>query len=237
MHMSALSRWVIAVSILCAGFSYADEKKPEADRKPPADKKADAEKKHEPTKEMLKPVNVATTDETLAKIESALSSYSEVQYLDTELTDVVNDLELRHRIDLSIDTEALTTVGKGADSTVTIQVRDVSLRSILNRVLKQHNLTWTVVDEGILITTPEENAKHLSTRVYSVADLGADEHATEYDELMHVITQSVDPESWREAGGPSGSIAKVSAKQSLVITQTYRNHYAIKKLLKQLAER
>jgi len=232
MHVPTLSRWVIAVSIVCAGYSYAAD-----DKKPEADKKADTEKKPEPIKERVKPVNVATPDETLAKIENALSSYSEVQYLDTELTDVVNDLELRHRVDITIDTEALSAAGKGPDSTVTIQVQDVSLRSILNRVLKQHDLTWTVVDEGILITTPEEDAKHLSTRVYSVADLGAADEAVDYDELTNMITQSVAPESWREAGGAAGSIARISAKKSLVITQTYRNHYAIEKLLKQLAEK
>ncbi len=52
-----------------------------------------------------------------------------------------------------------------------------------------------------------------------------------------MLVQSVDPESRRTNGGAAGTIAKVSAKKSLVITQTYGNHRAIAAILKQLAEK
>lgn len=179
----------------------------------------------------------APIEDVVAHIEKQLASKTELQYLDTTLGDVVGDLELRHKIDIQVDKDALTSEGKSLETVFNLQLRDVSLQSALNQLLKEHGLTWLVTDEVILITTKADAATRTSVNVYSVADLGDGDGNIDYDELTEMLTQSVDHESWRTNGGPAGTIAKLSAKKALVITQTYANHRIIAALLKSLAEK
>ena len=57
--------------------------------------------------------------------------------------------------------------------TVTIEVRGISLRSALKLILRRIDpqLTYTIKDEVLLITTVEESGNQLITKVYPVADL------------------------------------------------------------------
>lgn len=218
MQTPVVSRWLLAVSILTAGVAIAADKKAETPKNAPE-------------------VPVVVIENMTLHIEQQLERRGEAAYLDTQLSDVVNDLALRYNVDVALDTDAIQSEGKGPETTVSLLAKDVSLASVLNRTLKPHGLTWTVVDEGILITTREGAAKNLVTTVYGVADLAGEDGAVEYDELSNMITQSVDPESWRENGGADGAIAKVAAKKSLVITQSYTNHRKIAGILKQLSEK
>lgn len=182
------------------------------------------------------PAGDAPIADMSAHIEKQLASKGEVAYLDTQLGDIVNDLKLRYRVDISIDKEALMSEGKGEETTFSLMIKDVTLQSALNRLLKQHGLTWTVADEGIVITTKAGEATRTTVNVYDVAGLADEDGNIDYDEISEMLTQSVDPESWRGNGGAAGSIARVSAKKSLVIAQTYTNHRAIAAILKRLAE-
>lgn len=201
-----------------------------ADSSIAADKKAEAAKK--PAAEA-----VATPGDATAEIEKQLATVGEVAYLDTTLADIVHDLELRYRVDIDLDTEALASEGKGAESTCSLQLKNVTLQSVLNRLLNQHGLAWTVADEGILITTKAGDEARTSAHVYSVADLADDDGNVDYEELTEMLVQSVEPDSWRSNGGAAGAIAKVSAKKSLVITQTYANQRRIAAILQQLADK
>ncbi|MCE9604002.1 MAG: hypothetical protein K8U03_03770 [Planctomycetia bacterium] len=220
MQKHFMNRWAFACAAALAigGFAVAADTKTETPKEPP------------------KNVRVAIED-MAAHIEEQLASKTEAAYIDTQLSDIVQDLEKRHNLSIAIDAEALSSEGKGPDTGATLRVQDVSLTSVLNRLLKPHGLSWAVVDEGILITSPAGEEKHLITTVYSVADLAGSEDTVDYDELTTMITGSVDPDSWREAGGGVGTIARISAKKALVITQTYTNHRAIASILRQLSEK
>jgi hypothetical protein len=54
-------------------------------------------------------------------------------------------------------------------------------------------------------------------------------------EIIDLITATVAPETWRSAGGTTGSISSI--KSFLIVTQTAENHRAIKTLLAQLNDR
>lgn len=172
-----------------------------------------------------------------AHIEKQLASKGEAAYLDTALGDVVSDLKLRYQVDIHLDTEAMSSEGKDETSVVNLMIKDVTLQSVLNRLLRQHGLVWTVADEGIVITTKAGDASRTTVNVYSVADLADGDGNIDFDEISEMLVQSVDPESWRNNGGTAGSISKVSGKKSLVVTQTYSNHRKIAAILKELAEK
>ncbi len=53
-------------------------------------------------------------------------------------------------------------------------------------------------------------------------------------QIVDMVQRTIDPESWREAGGETGAITEING--TLVITQTPRNHSAIAGLLSKLRE-
>ena len=87
----------------------------------------------------------------------------------------------------------------------------------------------------------------LIAKTYAVADLVLEPYFTETDsvqsgvtdadfqELVDLIRQTIDPDSW-ESAGRSSRIAPFPAKLSLIVTQTKQNHARIQDLLARLRE-
>ena len=171
-----------------------------------------------------KSAGIAIDDD--AELEQALSSTTEIQYLDTQLGDVVTDLELRHKINIEIDVAQLKAKGKSHETPITLSLKDITLESALNALLQQEELTWTIQNQTLLITTLEAEPKYGVTKVYQVDDLGSDLSSSQ-----GVLEQSIAPESWRKNGGPTGVIVPHAETKSLVIVQTSRNHRQVRKLL------
>ncbi|MCH8830021.1 MAG: hypothetical protein IID45_10640, partial [Planctomycetes bacterium] len=65
------------------------------------------------------------------------------------------------------------------------------------------------------------------------ARVNGNSSAIDFDTLSELITQTIEPESWREIGGP-GSLKHFETTLSLVIRQTQKVHEEIADLLKQL---
>jgi hypothetical protein len=176
------------------------------------------------------------------KILNALDEPTVLEFLDTPLSDVVDTLEDHHEIQILIDQRALDDVGVPSHSPITSQLSGVSLQSGLNLMLRELDLTWTIRDEVLLITTPEEAEMMLVTKVYDVGDLvtcqdKSGELWVDYDSLIEVITTTIGPETWEDVGGP-GSIAPAPFRGAdmLVVRQTYQIHQEIEQLLDQVRQ-
>jgi type II secretory pathway component GspD/PulD (secretin) len=63
-------------------------------------------------------------------------------------------------------------------------------------------------------------------------DLGGTTGANPLEPIIELIRQTIDPESWREAGGNVGSIQ--SLNQQIIVTQTQSAHTELRDLLQQL---
>jgi len=140
------------------------------------------------------------------KIEEALAKPTQVEFIETPLNDVIDFLRDFHKIEIQVDRKAFNDAGLDASTLpVTTNLKGISLRSALNLVLRNLDLTYLVEDEVLLITTPAAAARRLTTKVYRVADLVAaddpQQQAQNRDVLIHVIAATVAPESW--AGGPA----------------------------------
>ncbi len=164
-------------------------------------------------------------------IEKALDSQTLVDFIELPLGDVVDFLKDRHDIEIQLDLKALGDVGLSRDEPITKELKGLSLRSALNLILDDLELTYLIANEVLLITTPEVAQKQLSTKVYPVADL-IDGNG---DALIHLITSSVKPSSWDDVGGP-GNITGCSfgGADTVVISQTYHIHREIVELLAKL---
>jgi hypothetical protein len=169
------------------------------------------------------------------RLEDALNSTTEIEFTEAPLQEVIDTLKERHRIEIQIDTKALTDVGIGTDTPVTKSLKGITLRSALNLMLHELGLTWTIQDEVLLITTPEEEDNLLTTVVYDVADLVELSDGDDYDTLIDLITSTVKPTTWDNVGGP-GSIqgSSLDTAKVLVVLQTYRIQREIANLLENI---
>jgi hypothetical protein len=119
-------------------------------------------------------MDLKATGEAERRIESALRGplrATGLDFVDTPLEEVVNLLQEDYDIPVQLDLPALEEAGLGADEPVTVNLHNVSLRSALRLMLKQHQLTYIIQDEVLMITTPEEAEAQLVVKVYPVADL------------------------------------------------------------------
>jgi hypothetical protein len=118
----------------------------------------------------------------------------------------------------------------------------ISLRSALNLILRDIGLDWTIANEVLLITSPEEAKTTLVTRVYDVGKLIEVRDADgriwkDFDSMITLLTSTIEPKGWEEVGGP-GSIASFELRGAagLVIRHTPKVHQQVGRLLIELEE-
>lgn len=180
------------------------------------------------------------------RIRTALDEPAEMQYLDTQLSDIVNDLELRYKIPVeydyvSLNAAGLNVDGKGDITLFSFQKHEGSLRSALHLLLATEGLTFVVRDDTLLFTTKTTAETLTSTRIYQVHDLVVmpnDPTAAhpDFESLVDLITTTILPESWRAAGGTAGEIRSFRGPGvlALVVTHTDAGHEQVESLLKTL---
>lgn len=225
-------------------------------------------------------------------------------------------------VNFDFDAQAMAESGVTKERPVTLQLRQpISMESALNNLLRDLNLTFTVKDEVVLITTPQRKAQDVHERVYYVADLvvpipnfvstpamgpisgvynpnglgyannssqkvlnsnpmaannattsvhpvamaqqlpgagggalnpgggpgqagfggnqtvpgaGGGAAIADFDPLIELIQNTIDPQSWLDTNGGPGTINEFRANLSLVISQTLENHERIQDLLESL---
>lgn len=95
-------------------------------------------------------------------------------------------------LEVKLDTHTLEDAGIMPDTPITFESKSLSTMAALNQLLRPLGLTWTICDETLLITTPEEAENHLITRVYNVADLITPRPSYRF-ERMYVPGAASDP--------------------------------------------
>jgi hypothetical protein len=97
------------------------------------------------------------------------------------------------------------------------------LRSILRSILRPVELTFTVRDGVLLLTTFAVASETFSTVVYPVGDLSNRHHplvgGDDYQSLKKTIVGTIAPTTWDEVGG-NGKVILVPQTRSLVVSQT-----------------
>ena len=167
---------------------------------------------------------------------------SGLHFVEEPLNNVLNVIEEEYDIPIVIDESALKELGITADTEVTVNLRNITLRSALNHLLRSpgvEDLTFVNEDEVLLVTTKDAACAALTVRVYPVVDLlqrqktsgfisGSD--PLEFTDLTEVIVSSVEHDSWLASGNGEGYVA-LAYPGVLVVSQTARVHEEIEKLL------
>lgn len=194
-------------------------------------------------------VSATGSHKLIDRIQKALDSKADFEFKDTPLNEVVNHLRKQYRIPMRLRESALDAVGLGLKTKITSSARSGTLRGALRRCLDNLELTYMIYDGVLTITTLEDAEQNLSIRVYPVQDLvepiprssrhwwfaddSSDDAYLDYDRLVELTTQTVDPSSWDRVGGP-GSVFAFSAYGLIVISQTEEPHQQIESLYTRL---
>jgi hypothetical protein len=158
-----------------------------------------------------------------------LDSRISVNFKDTPLRDVLEYLQDYLGQPIVVDLSALKAAEISDDSPITVKVRGLSVRTLLQKVLADVGLTYTIHDDAIEVTTPQKARDMAVVRVYYVGDLLGD--IPEFRpffaaQLIDLIQTTVDPQSWRRNGGP-GTILYHPATNSIVVKQGVENQSVI----------
>jgi hypothetical protein len=120
---------------------------------------------------------------------------------------------------------------------------DVTLAQALTALLDEAagtatHLGFTAAPGFVLVTTSEQLSRHTVVVVYNVRDLiemAQDDGNTQEEGaemLVRMIEETIEPDTWRDAGGTWGAIRELSGM--LVVTQTSEAHEQVLRLLEQL---
>jgi hypothetical protein len=180
--------------------------------------------------------------ESERRIREALKSPTEIDFVETPLTDAIRVLKQRHAIEIQLDDKALEELGIAADTPITRKVSGISLRSALRLMLRELGLTCVIKDEVLLITSPEvaQSTEFAKPTIYPVGDLVlprgstySDSTMADFDSLIELIQNTVATDTWQDVGGP-GSTERFEVNLSLVISQSQEVHEEIEQLLEEL---
>src|SRR5262249_6529468 len=177
------------------------------------------------------------------RLEQALAERGVVDFSNTPLKNAIDELSRQFRVPIVLARRMLQEASVSQDAPLTKKPRDLPLESILRLVLADFELAFTVRDNVILVSTPEDVESQLETRVYPVLDLvrqpslaGKDAQAAggaDYDSLIEVITSVVHPDSWDDVGGP-GAVDSFENAGALIVSQTRDVHRQVEALLTSL---
>ncbi|MGI9429085.1 MAG: hypothetical protein ACR2NM_10530 [Bythopirellula sp.] len=164
----------------------------------------------------------------------------EVEALDIVLAAIAEE----YNLSIVFDRAALDEVAISPESEVSLNLRNISLRSAINIMLKEpglEDLCHVVEDEVLLITTVEKANEVLRGLVYRVDDLldtqtrqfNATVQHGDPDRLIDLIVSNVERDSWTKNRTGEGEI-RFYPPGMLVISQTQRVHDQVDELLGQL---
>ena len=102
-----------------------------------------------------------------ASIRAALDQNTDVKFTEKPFYGVMDYLSQRHAIEIELDLRALDDASIPIDVPVTRSIKGVTLRSALNLMLDDLDLTY-VVQNGVLMVTTKAEAQKLQSTIFSL---------------------------------------------------------------------
>jgi hypothetical protein len=171
-------------------------------------------------------------------IEAALNQLTVIEVEDMPLSDVLDFLADLHEIPIRFEQD--TDRARGEKLKISVQLRGVTLRSALRKVLKPHQFTTYRGGRELVVSSSRgEATADFKTRVFSVAGIAAT--ADEVQEVMEAIDATlVTHGEAREESGVSTFATlpgkPVSGALAVVYTNTEAGHLIIEELLDNLRQ-
>lgn len=158
------------------------------------------------------------------RIRAALENKTDLAFVQSSLEEIAEYISVRHHIPAVIDAKALNDAQYDRSQRFDLKVSDTKLRHGLRLSLKQHELAYVITNDVLLFTTQTAHDEKLNARPYFVGDLHEPDQIGHSDpqELIDIVTQCIDPQSWKDNGGASDVLAY--GAERLVVSNTQHTH-------------
>ena len=134
------------------------------------------------------------------KLRTALNQVVTAEFRDTPLVAAVQELARQAGADLRLDIRALRELGLRGRETVSLSLADRKLRTVLQVLLTNYDLTWALRDGVLWVTSQDDESQQVKAAIFDVRDLCRDE--SESNALAGAVTQQTAPTTWEDQGGP-----------------------------------
>ncbi len=133
------------------------------------------------------------------RLRAALRSEISMTFPDIRLREALRVLSASIDVPIIVDRVALESVGLTTDTPISLSLTNVSMRSFLQLMLRDLELTYMIKDEVILITTNDVAEKNPTLKTYTLPA----ELSERSEKILAALTSNVKPDIWKEAGGLS----------------------------------
>lgn len=99
------------------------------------------------------------------KFSQILNKPTTAQFVDTQLKDALKFLQEQHHINILIDEQSLSNESIATDTPINLQLSDVTLRSLLNLMLKPLKVTYSIENEVLMIKAASVEDNYLKGKV------------------------------------------------------------------------
>lgn len=152
----------------------------------------------------------AVNSDAAEKVQDLLRKKADFSFEEEPLTAVARFFSESLDTNVLLDRAALTDENVDGSDTVTFSATNMSYGAALDHLLRRVNLTYTLSDNLIMLTSEDKAEDTLMNRVYPIWDLAKspisyEEDVADYDTVVECITSTIAPNSWDDVGGP-GSI-------------------------------
>lgn len=161
-----------------------------------------------------------------------------LDYIEIPLIQIMQAISDDYNIPIVFDRQSFEALGISEETEVTANLRNVSLRSALELMLREtEDLTYIIDSEVLMVTSEDEAQQRLEVRVYRVDDLIRIPSTGELDfvSLIDTVVSSIEHDSWMENGTGEGEVQPYPPGM-LVISQTRRVHQQIESLFSTMRE-
>ena len=159
------------------------------------------------------PIYLSPEDRKHRRIIEALNRIVDVRFRDVPFDEVCRNLSTEYDVPIVVDRESFNYPGLEVDTTVSVNLRDVPLRTALREVLNELQVNYSLFDGVINIHDVYGHA--YLTRAYSVGDLTGLRGRNSGYGLIETLTNVVHPQSWDFVRGPS-SVELVDSRHILI---------------------
>ncbi len=167
-----------------------------------------------------------------------------LEFTELPLIEIVNTLQEEYDIPILFDNAALDEVAISPETEITVNLRNITLRSALKLMLQQpgvEDLTYVIDDEVLLITTIDRANATLTIRMYRVDDFDlfgdtlskGTTHPQRFSSLTGAIVSCVSSDSWQTNGTGDGELVLVKPG-ILIVSNTRRVQEEVERFLDQL---
>lgn len=136
------------------------------------------------------------------------------------------------QLPIQLDRLALEDAPRSLESPVNLTAQDVTLRTLLDLMLHDLDLTYTVRGEVLVVTTFYVADYYPLTRIYWLEGTGLT--GASGHQAIETITLTLEPEAWENAGGISKikiAAGGAESRPAIIVTAPYTLHFQIENLI------